>query len=305
MSSSKVVPADGLAVEELSHASSSNDDSDGGGDDNDSSNNGSSTSPPALAQAHACCSAVCGALGACGRGFRHCCWDSVRWLHLGVTALAALFFVATMPLTIWWRFHVLKEWERAVVLRMGRSRFGRRAIGQGVFFALPFVDHVVRWTCARSRVRGLLTHSLLLYLLPLAPLLVATHQVRLDTRPFTFEVREKVGLRGGGADTVHVALAVSARVADPERALLDARPDAREELAALAAASARRRVEQFGGVATLLSGHKGLCDGVREDLAAVAGERWGIEVQDVYLKFAKLVEPKGKSFKSLKRSKKR
>jgi hypothetical protein len=100
-------------------------------------------------------------------------------------------------------------------------------------------------------------------------------------RPNLFEVREKVGLRGGG--TVHVALEVLAHV--PDR---DSNAFGSVRYAA-AAASARRRVEQFVSVATLLSGHKGLCDGVREDLAAVFRERTHIHVKHVHLKFAKLV----------------
>ena len=231
--------------------------------------------PPPLDQLVTCCShvmvTIAGVIVATLRGLHGCCWERMPWLNMFATILASLLLLATFPLTLWKRFVVVKEWERALFLRSGVSRFGRRAMGPGIFFTLPFVDHVRR----------------------------------CDLQPFSFEVRHKgVPLRSSD-NKVDVAVTYHARVVDAERALFDARPSARDELQELAAAQVRRRVGQMAGLQVLLNGHATMCEELQAELAAVAGESWGIEVSGVYLKHAKIVAPNTKKSKSMKRNKKR
>ncbi|XP_053564387.1 stomatin-like protein 3 [Bombina bombina] len=67
-------------------------------------------------------------IGACG------------WILL---ILSAIFAAVTFPLSIWFCFKVVKEYERAVVFRLGRILSGR-AKGPGLIFILPCTDTFVK-----------------------------------------------------------------------------------------------------------------------------------------------------------------
>jgi len=64
-------------------------------------------------------------------------------MHLGVAAggLALAAYVALMP-------RVANQWERAVVLRLGRFR---GVAGPGVFWMIPFIERVALWADLRVR----------------------------------------------------------------------------------------------------------------------------------------------------------
>lgn len=53
--------------------------------------------------------------------------------------LTAVFVALTFPLTIWFCFKVVQEYERAVIFRLGRLRKGG-ARGPGIFFVMPCID---------------------------------------------------------------------------------------------------------------------------------------------------------------------
>jgi len=56
-----------------------------------------------------------------------------------VLFLATILLIITSPLTIWFSFKVVQEYERAVIFRLGRLVKGG-ARGPGIFFINPFID---------------------------------------------------------------------------------------------------------------------------------------------------------------------
>uniref|UniRef100_A0A8B9VEQ3 Podocin n=1 Tax=Anas zonorhyncha TaxID=75864 RepID=A0A8B9VEQ3_9AVES len=59
-----------------------------------------------------------------------------EWL---LTILSFLFIVMTFPISVWFCMKVVREYERAIVFRLGRLLPGR-ARGPGLFFFLPCLD---------------------------------------------------------------------------------------------------------------------------------------------------------------------
>ena len=64
--------------------------------------------------------------------------------HVGIcsfllTCVSFLFFLATLPFSLFMCIKVVQEYERAVIFRLGRLRTGG-ARGPGIFFILPCVD---------------------------------------------------------------------------------------------------------------------------------------------------------------------
>ncbi|GAB0192752.1 podocin [Grus japonensis] len=59
-----------------------------------------------------------------------------EWL---LTILSFLFVVMTFPISVWFCMKVVREYERAIVFRLGRLLPGR-ARGPGLFFFLPCLD---------------------------------------------------------------------------------------------------------------------------------------------------------------------
>ena len=54
-----------------------------------------------------------------------------------------LFFILTLPISIFFSYLVLLESERAVLFRMGRLK-NPRIVGPGIFFILPFIDKYIK-----------------------------------------------------------------------------------------------------------------------------------------------------------------
>ncbi|MDH3891214.1 MAG: slipin family protein [candidate division Zixibacteria bacterium] len=69
--------------------------------------------------------------------------EAVRLLICGLGVLLGVAFA--------WSPRVANQWEKAVVLRLGRYR-GLK--GAGLFWIIPFVDRVVMWIDARVRTTG-------------------------------------------------------------------------------------------------------------------------------------------------------
>ncbi|XP_043928010.1 stomatin-like [Protopterus annectens] len=62
------------------------------------------------------------------------------WIIIG---FSFFFLMITFPFTIWFCFKIVKEYERAVIFRLGRISSGR-AKGPGLFFVLPCTDNFVK-----------------------------------------------------------------------------------------------------------------------------------------------------------------
>uniref|UniRef100_A0A8C3TUM7 NPHS2 stomatin family member, podocin n=1 Tax=Catharus ustulatus TaxID=91951 RepID=A0A8C3TUM7_CATUS len=77
----------------------------------------------------------------------HSLWgdvESVKSPGLGVcewllTILSFLFIIMTFPISVWFCMKVVREYERAIVFRLGHLLPGR-AKGPGLFFFLPCLD---------------------------------------------------------------------------------------------------------------------------------------------------------------------
>ncbi|XP_073498698.1 podocin [Phyllobates terribilis] len=63
----------------------------------------------------------------------------LRLCEVLLTFCGVLLVILTLPLSIWFCFKVLREYERAVIFRLGRLLQGR-ARGPGIFFYLPMLD---------------------------------------------------------------------------------------------------------------------------------------------------------------------
>jgi len=59
-----------------------------------------------------------------------------------LVALACFFSVMLCPFTIWILFKVVSEYERAVLMRLGRAKKGAK--GPGIFCVIPCVDDIVK-----------------------------------------------------------------------------------------------------------------------------------------------------------------
>merc|ERR1711974_52674 len=56
-----------------------------------------------------------------------------------IIAFAFFIVIITFPVSAWFCFKVVNEYERAVIFRLGRLKHGG-ARGPGLFFVLPYVD---------------------------------------------------------------------------------------------------------------------------------------------------------------------
>uniref|UniRef100_A0A4X1UPK8 Stomatin n=1 Tax=Sus scrofa TaxID=9823 RepID=A0A4X1UPK8_PIG len=70
-----------------------------------------------------------------GTGLGPCGWILV--------AVSFLFTVITFPLSIWMCIKIIKEYERAIIFRLGRILQGG-AKGPGLFFILPCTDSFIK-----------------------------------------------------------------------------------------------------------------------------------------------------------------
>jgi len=66
-------------------------------------------------------------------------YEESSWLASIIVACSYFLVFITFPVSIWFCFKVVKEYERAVIFRLGRLRSGG-AKGPGLFFILPCVE---------------------------------------------------------------------------------------------------------------------------------------------------------------------
>ncbi|MED6245053.1 hypothetical protein ATANTOWER_030532 [Ataeniobius toweri] len=57
--------------------------------------------------------------------------------------VSGFFVILLFPVTIWFCFKIVQEYERAVIFRLGRIT-NRKARGPGIFFILPCTDSIVK-----------------------------------------------------------------------------------------------------------------------------------------------------------------
>lgn len=58
-----------------------------------------------------------------------------------VTWLSYAFIALTFPITLWFCFKKIAQWERLIVFRIGRLR---GVLGPGMVFIIPWLDHHTR-----------------------------------------------------------------------------------------------------------------------------------------------------------------
>jgi len=58
-----------------------------------------------------------------------------------LTFLSMLFIILTFPITIWFCFKMVQEYQRAVIFRLGRVKKGG-AVGPGLFWIIPCIDEI-------------------------------------------------------------------------------------------------------------------------------------------------------------------
>jgi len=59
-----------------------------------------------------------------------------------LTAVAVLLVICTFPLSLWFCVKIVREYERAVLFRLGRLK-KKETFGPGLFFILPCLDEMV------------------------------------------------------------------------------------------------------------------------------------------------------------------
>ncbi|MBC8014555.1 MAG: slipin family protein [Sporomusaceae bacterium] len=157
------------------------------------------------------------------------------WICTLVLGIAVLVFIS---------LRVAAEWERAVVLRLGKYQ-GLR--GPGHFWLIPFIDTVVYWVDQRT----------------IATPFVAEETLTKDTVP------------------VNVDAILFWMVWDPQKAALEVE-NYREAVAWTAQTALRDVVGRFG-LAEILSGREEI-DGVLQELIDSRTEPWGITVHSVEIR---------------------
>ena len=58
-----------------------------------------------------------------------------------LTAVPVLLVICTFPLSLWFCVKIVREYERAILFRLGRLK-KKETVGPGLFFILPCLDEV-------------------------------------------------------------------------------------------------------------------------------------------------------------------
>uniref|UniRef100_UPI0037E723EC stomatin (EPB72)-like 3a n=1 Tax=Semicossyphus pulcher TaxID=241346 RepID=UPI0037E723EC len=175
-----------------------------------------------------------GRLGCCG------------WL---LVIISLLFIGATFPLTIFMCVKIVKEYERAVIFRLGRIT-DRKPKGPGLFFVLPCTDNFVK---------------------------VDLRTVSFDIPPQEILTRDSVTVCVDGVVYFRINCPISS-VANVSNAHSSTR---------LLAQTTLRNVLGTKNLAELLSDREGISVSMQESLDE-ATDPWGIKVERVEIKDVKL-----------------
>ncbi|XP_078101882.1 stomatin (EPB72)-like 3a isoform X2 [Sander vitreus] len=163
--------------------------------------------------------------------------------------MSLLFVTATLPLTIFMCVKIVKEYERAVIFRLGRIT-DRNAKGPGLFFVLPCTDTFVK---------------------------VDLRTVSFDIPPQEILTRDSVTVSVDGVVYFRIHCPISS-VANVSNAHSSTR---------LLAQTTLRNVLGTKNLAELLSDREGISHSMQESLD-VATNPWGIKVERVEIKDVKL-----------------
>ncbi|KAG7159687.1 Stomatin-like protein 1-like [Homarus americanus] len=68
-------------------------------------------------------------------------WSIMNCLSSVATWISYFFIALTFPITLWFCFKKIAQWERLIVFRLGRLR---GALGPGMVFIIPWLDHHTR-----------------------------------------------------------------------------------------------------------------------------------------------------------------
>ncbi|XP_059912919.1 stomatin (EPB72)-like 3b [Gadus macrocephalus] len=163
--------------------------------------------------------------------------------------LSGLFTVLLFPVTIWFCFRIVQEYERAVIFRLGRI-MDRKAKGPGIFFILPCTDSIIK---------------------------VDLRTVSFDIPPQEILTKDSV--------TVSVDGVVYFRVSDPISSV--ANVSNADFSTRLLAQTTLRNVLGTKNLAELLSDREGISHSMQSSLDE-ATDPWGIKVERVEIKDVKL-----------------
>ncbi|XP_055736831.1 stomatin (EPB72)-like 3a [Salvelinus fontinalis] len=175
-----------------------------------------------------------GSLGCCG------------WLLFGISLIVTLFL---FPITIFMCVKIVKEYERAVIFRLGRIA-DKKPKGPGIFFVLPCTDTFVK---------------------------VDLRTVSFDIPPQEILTKDSVTVSVDGVVYFRVYCPISA-VANVSNAHSSTR---------LLAQTTLRNVLGTKNLADLLSDREGISHSMQESLDE-ATDPWGIKVERVEIKDVKL-----------------
>ncbi|GAA6232742.1 erythrocyte band 7 integral membrane protein-like [Lates japonicus] len=175
-----------------------------------------------------------GSLGCCG------------WI---LVLISLLFIIPTFPLSIFMCVKIVKEYERAVIFRLGRIK-DRKPKGPGIFFVLPCTDTFVK---------------------------VDLRTVSFDIPPQEILTKDSVTVSVDGVVYFRIQCPISA-VANVSNAHSSTR---------LLAQTTLRNVLGTKNLAELLSDREGISLSMQESLDE-ATDPWGIKVERVEIKDVKL-----------------
>ncbi|XP_056449725.1 stomatin (EPB72)-like 3b [Gadus chalcogrammus] len=163
--------------------------------------------------------------------------------------LSGLFTILLFPVTIWFCFRIVQEYERAVIFRLGRI-MDRKAKGPGIFFILPCTDSIIK---------------------------VDLRTVSFDIPPQEILTKDSVTVSVDGVVYFRVSDPISS-VANVSNADLSTR---------LLAQTTLRNVLGTKNLAELLSDREGISHSMQSSLDE-ATDPWGIKVERVEIKDVKL-----------------
>ncbi|KAK0130593.1 Erythrocyte band 7 integral membrane protein [Merluccius polli] len=166
-----------------------------------------------------------------------------------LVVLSGFFTVLLLPVSIWFCFRIVQEYERAVIFRLGRIT-DRKAKGPGLFFILPCTDNIIK---------------------------VDLRTVSFDIPPQEILTKDSV--------TVNVDGVVYFRVSDPISSV--ANVSNADYSTRLLAQTTLRNVLGTKNLAELLSDREGISHAMQSSLD-VATDPWGIKVERVEIKDVKL-----------------
>ncbi|XP_043232464.1 band 7 protein AGAP004871-like [Amphibalanus amphitrite] len=175
--------------------------------------------------------------------------DSDDPFTMVVVLVAWVLIVATLPVSVWFCIHVVQEYERAVVFRLGRLRSGG-ALGPGWFFLIPWVE---RYRLVDLRV------------------------VSFDVPPQELLTRDSV--------TVSVDAVVFYRVSKPVMAVANVTDFSLSTR--FLAASTLRNTLGTRALANILSDREAIAAHMQESLDT-ATDPWGVKVDRVEIKDVRL-----------------